>query len=122
MSDEDLALDQQADLESVDEQLSEDDEEMARLKEAVVINKEEIGALRLKVGVTVPRELLDERMVEQFDELRREADIPGFRKGHAPLKLVEKRFGNDVGDPTDDNGNPLDEATIHQLLMRNWVP
>ena len=98
MSDEDLALDQQADLESVDEQLSEDDEEMARLKEAVVINKEEIGALRLKVGVTVPRELLDERMVEQFDELRREADIPGFRKGHAPLKLVEKRFGNDVGD------------------------
>ncbi len=31
-------------------------------------------------------------------QLRREAAIPGFRTGHAPEKLIEKRFHNDVRD------------------------
>ena len=52
----------------------------------------------MKLTVTVPRDTLDERRGEQFAELKRDATVPGFRKGHAPLKLVEKRFGADVGE------------------------
>ena len=37
-------------------------------------------------------------MTEQFDELNRDAQVPGFRKGHAPMRLIEKRFGTEVGD------------------------
>lgn len=71
---------------------------LEELKDSIVVEKQEIGALRLKLTVTVPRETIDKRMGEQFDELRRDALIPGFRKGHAPVKLVEKRFATDVGD------------------------
>ncbi len=89
MSDEGMA---------VEEQLSEEDQQMAKLKEAIVVKTEDIGSLQLKLSITVPKETVDERMGEQFKELKRDAAIPGFRKGHAPMKLVEKRFGSDVGD------------------------
>ena len=94
MTDEELAVEQE---EVLEEELSDDERAMAKLKEAIRVEKEEIGPLRLKVSVTVPRDLMDERSGEQFAELKRDADIPGFRKGHAPLKLVEKRFAGDVG-------------------------
>ena len=108
MADEDTAVDREEDVndqEVVDreegveeEELSDDEKLMAKLKEAVQVEKEEIGALRLKLTVTVPRETIDERMGEQFAELKREALVPGFRKGRAPMRLVEKRFGADVGE------------------------
>ena len=78
-------------------ELSTEEQLMAKIKEAIDVKREEVGQLRLKLTITVPRDLLDERLGEQFQELRREAQIPGFRKGRAPMKLVEKRFGSDVG-------------------------
>lgn len=103
MVDEELAVSQDLAIEAPVEEHSEEEpskeaKAMAKLKEAIVVNKQEIGPLRLKLTVTVPRETLDERLGEEFTDLRREAMIPGFRKGHAPLRLVEKRFASDVGD------------------------
>lgn len=80
------------------EELSEEQQLMAELKEAIKVKRETIGSLRLKLTVEVPRDTVDHRMGKQFAELKREALIPGFRKGHAPLRLVEKRFGGEVGD------------------------
>lgn len=71
---------------------------MEELKQAISVEMKEIGPLRLKLTVSVPRETIDKRMGEQFGELRRDALIPGFRKGHAPVRLVEKRFASEVGD------------------------
>lgn len=79
-------------------EVSEEEAAKAKLKEVVLVEKEDIGALRIKMTVTIPRDTLDERMGDQFAELKRDAMVPGFRKGHAPLVLVEKRFGADVGD------------------------
>ncbi|MCH7526798.1 MAG: trigger factor, partial [Planctomycetes bacterium] len=76
------------------EELDED----AKLKEAIDVQTEDVGQLRKKVVVTIPREIIDERQGEQFSELKREAMVPGFRKGRAPMKLIEKRFGTEVGD------------------------
>lgn len=95
MADEEL-LDQETS-EGEEEELSEDQKLMAELKEAVEVKKEDLGGLRMKLTVTVPREMIEGRMSKEFAELKREAAIPGFRKGHAPLKLVEKRFATDVG-------------------------
>ena len=97
MTDEELAVEQEADAEVEQEELSEDQKLMAELKEAVSVKKEDLGGLRLKLTVTVPRDMIEGRMSKEFAELKREAAIPGFRKGHAPLKLVEKRFATDVG-------------------------
>ncbi len=89
---------QESEGEAKQEELSEEEQARAKLKEAITVKKEEIGPLRVKLTVTVPRDTLDERRGEQFAELKRDALIPGFRKGHAPLELVERRFGTDVGE------------------------
>jgi len=95
--DEDQLVDDQADEEG-EEELSADAKALAKLKEAIEIKREDLGGLRVKLTVTIPRDTLDERLQEQFAELKREALIPGFRRGHAPLKLIEKRFAGEVGD------------------------
>lgn len=99
MTQEGLALDQDQDIEQHDgDEASEQEKSMAKLKEAILVEREELGPLRLKLTITVPRETVDERMGEQFVELQKDAAVPGFRKGRAPMKLIEKRFATDVGD------------------------
>ncbi len=97
MSDKDIAVGEEEVLEGED-QLSDEEIAKAKLKEAIKVKRENIGALRVKLTVSVPRDTIDERMGDQFAELKRDAEVPGFRKGHAPLRLVEKRFSSDVGD------------------------
>ena len=57
---------------------------------------EEAGPATKKVSVEISEERIKTELTKQYKELRREAAIPGFRVGHAPAKLIEKKFGNDV--------------------------
>ena len=97
MTDEDTAVGTEAVVET-EEELTEEEKELAKLKEAITVDKAEIGALRVKLSVTVPQDAVDERRSDEYAELKRDAVIPGFRKGHAPMRLVEKRFAGDVGE------------------------
>ena len=97
MSDKETTVEQEEGVDESTEELSKEEQAMADLKEAITVEREDIGALRLKLTVTIPEETINERRSEQFTELKREAMIPGFRKGHAPMQLVEKRFAADVG-------------------------
>jgi len=54
------------------------------------------GACKKKVAIEVPEETVHGALDGQYKELRRDATVPGFRKGKAPIKLLEKRFGKDV--------------------------
>lgn len=69
-----------------------------QLKEKIDIKVEDVGSLRKKLTVGVPKDFISERLNEQYGELRRDAAVPGFRKGRAPRRLLEKRFGSEVGD------------------------
>jgi trigger factor len=60
------------------------------------IKIEDAGPATKKVIVEIPAERIAQKLDEQYKELRAQAAIPGFRPGHAPQKLVEKRFGEDV--------------------------
>jgi trigger factor len=62
------------------------------------IKIEDAGPATKKVSIEVPQEVITAKLEEQFKTLRREAAIPGFRPGHAPAKLIEKRCHNDVRD------------------------
>ncbi|HSV15182.1 MAG TPA: trigger factor [Tepidisphaeraceae bacterium] len=62
------------------------------------IKIEDAGPATKKVSVEIPADRIKSKLDEQFKELRREAAIPGFRPGHAPAKLIAKRFGDDVKD------------------------
>ncbi|MCH7734660.1 MAG: trigger factor [Chloroflexi bacterium] len=98
MSEEEATVEQEESVDESTEELSKEEQAMADLKEAIQVQREDIGALRLKLTITIPEETITERRAEQFTELKREAMIPGFRKGHAPMQLVEKRFASDVGE------------------------
>ncbi len=59
---------------------------------------EDVGPCKKKVVVEVPEETIKEAADEQYRELRREAMLPGFRKGRAPRRLLEKRFGKETSE------------------------
>jgi trigger factor len=62
------------------------------------IRVEDAGPATKKVHVEIPRERITAKLEESFNELRQQAAIPGFRIGHAPKKLIEKRFSQDIKD------------------------
>lgn len=71
-------------------------EEPRTSKNTVTI--EDAGPCKKKVVVEVPEETIKQMGDEQYRELRREAVLPGFRKGRAPRRLLEKRFGKETSE------------------------
>ncbi|MBX3395820.1 MAG: trigger factor [Phycisphaerae bacterium] len=68
------------------------------LKSVIKVKVADAGVLRKTLTVTVPRESLQTEFDKEYKELLTEATVPGFRKGRAPRRLIEKRFGRDVND------------------------
>lgn len=65
-----------------------------RLEQQVTV--EEAGPARKKITIEVPAARITDKLSENFDQLQAEAILPGFRRGRAPQRLIEKRFGSDV--------------------------
>ena len=61
---------------------------------------EDAGPCKKKIVIEIPEESIKELTDEQYRELRREALVPGFRKGRAPRRLLEKRFGKETNEQT----------------------
>jgi trigger factor len=57
---------------------------------------EEAGPCKKKVSVEVEEETIKNATDKQYETLRKEALVPGFRKGRAPRRLLEKRFGKEA--------------------------
>lgn len=60
------------------------------------IKIEDAGPATKKVVVEIPKDRIDAKLAEQFKELRQQAAVPGFRPGHVPQKLLERKFSADV--------------------------
>lgn len=58
----------------------------------LTVDVQEKSACERHVTVTVPRSEIERYFAKQFDELVPKAEVPGFRVGKAPRKLVEKQF------------------------------
>ena len=69
-------------------------EELPKLNLEVKI--ESRGACQRHITATVAREDIDRYFDKEFSELVPTAQVPGFRIGHAPRKLIEHRFHKDV--------------------------
>lgn len=54
------------------------------------------SACERHVTVTIGREDVERYVKEQFNEIAPKAELPGFRAGRAPRKLVERQFKNSV--------------------------
>jgi len=69
----------------------------------IELDVKEESACERHVTITVPEEEIARYFDKEFDELVPEAEIPGFRPGHAPRKLVEKRMRKDVAERVKSN-------------------
>jgi len=59
---------------------------------------EQRSACERHITLTIPREDIDRYYEKEFSELVTSAQVPGFRPGRAPRKLIEARFRKDVTD------------------------
>ena len=56
------------------------------------------SACERHISVSIARDDVDRYLREAFDELLPKAEVPGFRAGRAPRKLVENKFKKQVAD------------------------
>jgi trigger factor len=61
-----------------------------------IVKIEDAGPSKKKITVEVPEKKIKSILNKKYDELKKEAVLPGFRKGRAPIRLLEKRFGTDI--------------------------
>lgn len=57
---------------------------------------EEIGPCKKLLKIEVPKEKIEEEWNEQLTKISKMANLPGFRKGKAPKKLIEKKFNERI--------------------------
>lgn len=80
------------------------------------VNVEDVGTLKKKITVTISQEKIEAKRNEMFGELSGTAQIPGFRVGRAPRRLIEKRFGKEV---TQDVRNAIIGESIGHAIEKS---
>ena len=80
------------------------------------VKVEEIAPATRKVTIEIPAERISQKLEENFKDLRAKANVPGFRIGHAPRKLVEKKFGADI---REDVKRQLVSESYQQVIEKN---
>ena len=60
--------------------------------ESLAVSVENLGKLKRKLQITVPMEAVRDTYDKTYKTLINKISIPGFRKGHYPRALLEKRF------------------------------
>ncbi len=60
------------------------------------IEIEEVGPCKKLLKIEIPKEKIEDEWQKQLNEVSRMANLPGFRKGKAPRKLLEKKFSDKI--------------------------
>jgi trigger factor len=60
------------------------------------ITKKDIDSLNAVVTVDIKKEDYSEKVSSVLNNYRKTANIPGFRKGHVPMGMVQKQYGKAV--------------------------
>ncbi|MCL2623048.1 MAG: trigger factor [Planctomycetaceae bacterium] len=77
-----------------------------------------LSACERKIVISVPHEEIDRYYSKEYDDIIENANVPGFRKGRAPKKLVAKRYKKMVQDRVK---NALIMNSIEQLGDRDDI-
>ncbi|MFT5436303.1 MAG: trigger factor [Ulvibacter sp.] len=60
------------------------------------ITKKDVDSLNALVTVDIKKEDYSEKVSSVLNNYRKTANIPGFRKGHVPMGMVQKQYGKAV--------------------------
>ena len=91
----------------------EEEEKPFKFEQDPVFEVEYKGDCAYEVKVTVPAVNLKKQSDEMLKQLQEEAMIPGFRKGKAPIKLVQNKFNKAV---RSDAVDKLVDESFHKLV------
>jgi len=58
-----------------------------------IVEITDVGPCRKKIKIEIPAATVQENLGSALDTLLMRAELPGFRPGHAPKRLIEKKFG-----------------------------
>jgi len=56
------------------------------------ISKNDIDALNAVINITVDRKDYEDKVSAVLNDYRKNANIPGFRKGHVPMGMIKKQY------------------------------
>src|SRR5437868_8111380 len=82
----------------VEGQAEEGQEEKEKQRLALDVKIDSPSACERHVTVSVAKEDVSRYVADAFNELTPKAELPGFRPGRAPRKLVESRFKEHIAD------------------------
>jgi trigger factor len=68
--------------------------EAEKLEQTVTL--EDAGPAQKKITIEIPESRIKEKIEDSFGSLRDDAVLPGFRRGRAPRRLLEKRFSESI--------------------------
>lgn len=77
------------------------------------ISKEQIDNLNAIVTLEINKQDYSERVEKILKDYRKNANIPGFRKGHVPMGLVKKQYGKAV---MADEVNKLIQESLNKFI------
>ncbi len=60
------------------------------------VTVEDVGPAKKRLTITIPAEMIAEKIEESVGTMAANTALPGFRKGKAPRKLLDRRFGEAV--------------------------
>lgn len=77
------------------------------------ITKEQIDSLNAVVTVKIEKSDYNDKVEKILKDYRKNANIPGFRKGHVPMGMVKKQYGKAV---LADEVNKLLQESLNKYL------
>ncbi|MEL6810085.1 MAG: trigger factor [Bacteroidota bacterium] len=77
------------------------------------ITKKDIDSLNALVTVQISKDDYSEKVDSVLNNYRKNANIPGFRKGHVPMGMVKKQYGKAV---LVEEVNKLLQENLHKFL------
>lgn len=92
-------------------------EDTAEEKPEQTVTIEDSGPARKKLIIELPESRIKDAIGNSYEQLRDDAQIPGFRRGRAPKRLLEKRFGSSIKD--DVRGQLLSESYTQAIEDNN---
>ncbi len=84
------------------------------------VSVEKTSELVRKMTVSVPEEVVQEKMETRFKSLAREIKLDGFRPGKVPLNVVKKQFGDRVRGEV--SGDLIQSTYFEALQEKDLVP
>ncbi|HPQ69124.1 MAG TPA: trigger factor [bacterium] len=64
---------------------------------------EKLGPVQTKLTLTIEAETVKKEMDKVFRQIRREAAVPGFRPGKAPMSMLQRKYGDYAEDEVKNN-------------------